>query len=136
MSTEKITERNYVPVLRAWLASVRERFKLPDKWIAAFDQLDQRLVEQPMHVTAVEVGRLFQPLETHRMVTDRTPGADRVLQFLIEADRVGPIDKVPAELKAWFRKHYMWATGTTSMHVSELSTNVADDVIRRYFGAS
>lgn len=136
MSTEKITEGNYVVVLRSWLASVRERFKLPDKWIEAFDQLDRRLTENPLQVSAVEVGRLFHPLETHRMVTERTPGADRVLQFLIEADRVGPIEKVPDELKAWFRKHYMWATGTTSMHVSELSTNVADDVIRRYFGAS
>lgn len=134
--SEKATEQDYVPLLRAWLSSVRGKFKLNEQWVAAIDQLDRRLVEQPSMVNALDVGRLFQPLEKSRMVTLFTPGADRALHFLVDAGRVGLMDRASDELRDWFRKHYVWATGSMVMQVDELNTYTSDEVIRNYFNAA
>ena len=87
----------------------------------------------PATVTAYDVGRLFHPLEKHRMVTRDTPGADRALHFLIETGRLGPMEKASDELRDWFRKHYMWASASTSVSVNELNTHTSDEVFRQYF---
>jgi hypothetical protein len=135
MNSDKATEQSWVPLLQQWLTSVRQRFKLNENWTDALDRLERRLVERPHSVTALHVGRLFQPLEKHRAVTPETPGADRALQFLIESGRIGSIEKAPDELRTWFRKHYLWATGSTAVHVSELNTHTSDEAIRHYFSA-
>jgi hypothetical protein len=134
--SEKANEHDYVPLLRAWLSSVRGKFKLNEQWIAAIDHLDRRLIEQPSTVNALDVGRLFQPLEKNRMVTTATPGADRALHFLVDAGRVGLMDRASDELRDWFRKHYVWATGSMVMQVDELNTYTSDEVIRNYFNAA
>ncbi len=135
MDSDKATEQTYVTLLRAWLSSIRTRFRLTEDWLAALDKLDQRLKDRPHSITAFDVGRLFHPLEKHRAVTPHTPGADRALQFLIESGRIGPIEKASDELYEWFRRHYMWATGSVSVHVSELNTHTSDEAMRRYFSA-
>lgn len=135
MMSDKATEQTYVALLQNWIASLRKRFKLSPSWTAAIDRLERRLAERPQSVTALDVGRLFQPLEKHRAVTEHTPGADRALQYLIESGRLGAIDKASDELYAWFRKHYLWATGSLSINVSELNTHTSDEAIRRYFNA-
>lgn len=136
MTTERATEHDYVPLLRAWLNSVKQRFKLNDAWVTAVDRLDQILATQPATVTAYDVGRLFHPMEKHRVVTRETPGADRALHFLVEAGRVGAMQKGSAELREWFRKHYMWSSGSVVMQVSELNTHTSDEAIRQYFNAA
>jgi hypothetical protein len=133
MNRDKATEDSYVMLLRDWLSSIRQRFRLNPSWMAAIDKLDRRLAEHPHSVTALDVGRLFQPLEKHRAVTQHTPAADRALQYLIESGRVGPIEKASDELYGWFRKHYLWATGSTAINVNELNTHTSDEAIRRYF---
>ena len=122
--------------LRAWLASVNAKFKLPPDWQQAIDALDRRLVNQPDKVTAVDVARIFQPLEKQRIVTPATPGAHRALQYLIEHDQIGPFDSAPLELRGWMRKHYMWASNTTSVEVDVLSTDVGEAAFRKYFDKS
>ncbi|MFH1812769.1 MAG: hypothetical protein ABIF28_01215 [Pseudomonadota bacterium] len=75
--SDKATEQTYVALLQNWIASLRKRFKLSPSWTAAIDRLERRLAERPQSVTALDVGRLFQPFEKHRAVTEHTPGADR-----------------------------------------------------------
>jgi hypothetical protein len=136
MNGERATEHDYVRLLRAWVASLKQRFRLDPAWESALDRLDRRLTELPATVTAYDVGRLFHPLEKHRMVTRDTPGADRVLHYLIEAGRDGPMEKCSPELREWFRKHYMWSSGSVMMpmQVSELNTQTSDEAMRHYFG--
>lgn len=133
MAGERATEHDYVPLLREWVASVRARFRLNESWETALDRLDRRLLDQPRAVTAFEVGRLFQPLEKNRVITQATPGADRALHFLIEAGRNGPMEKCSPELREWFRKHYMWSTQSMAMQLDELNTHTSDEAIRQYF---
>ncbi|MDP3287206.1 MAG: hypothetical protein Q8M64_02765 [Methyloversatilis sp.] len=133
MMSEKASEQTYVALLQNWIASLRKRFKLSPSWMAAIDKLERRLAERPQSVTALDVGRLFQPLEKHRAVTEHTPRADRALQYLIESGRLGEIENASDELYAWFRKHYLWATGSLSINVSELNTHTSDEAIRQYF---
>jgi hypothetical protein len=77
----------------------------------------------------------FSRWKSGRAVTQQTPGADRALHFLIESGRIGPIEKASDELHDWFRKHYMWASASTSVNVSELNTHTSDEVFRQYFSA-
>jgi hypothetical protein len=135
MSGESSMEQQYVKLLLDWLSSIRQRFRLNDDWSDALGKLERRLKERPHAVTAFDVGRVFQPLEKRRAVTQHTPGADRVLHFLIETGRLGPMEKASDELHDWFRKHYMWASASTSASVSELNTHTSDEMFRQYFSA-
>lgn len=135
MNDESSMERQYVTLLLEWLSSIRQRFRLNDDWSAALEKLEKRLKERPNAVTAFDVGRIFQPLEKRRAVTQHTPGADRALHFLVESGRIGPIEKASDELHDWFRKHYVWASASTSANVSELNTHTSDEMIRQYFSA-
>ena len=136
MTTERASENDYVPLLRAWLASGKQRFKLDDAWGTAVDRLDHALATAPATVTAYDVCRLFHPMEKHRVVTRDTPGADRALHYLAEAGRTGPMQKSSPELREWFRKHYMWSSASVVMQVSELNTHTSDEAIRQYFNAA
>jgi hypothetical protein len=135
MGSESSMEQQYVTLLLDWLSSIRQRFRLNADWSAALAKLEKRLKDRPQAVTAFEVGRVFQPLEKRRAVTQHTPGADRALHFLIETGRIGPMEKASDELHDWFRKHYMWASASTSINVSELNTHTSDEVFRQYFSA-
>ena len=60
----------------------------------------------------------------------------RVVRLKPAAGRVGAMQKGSAELREWFRKHYMWSSGSVVMQVSELNTHTSDEAIRQYFNAA
>lgn len=119
--------------LTSWIESVRTKYRLPQNYDEALTRILEQIKTKPESVVALEVGRLLYFFERNRMVTEKTPLADKAIQLLIEIGRAGSIDKETGELRQWFRRHYLWATSTVSLDIKTLHGDEADEIMKEYF---
>lgn len=119
--------------LGEWIESVLETYELPATHAATLERILDDIRLNPERIVALEVGRLMQFFERNGLITDKTPLADEAIQHLIECGRSGAIDSEQGELRHWFRKHYFWATTTTTIEVASAQGEDADELIQRYF---
>ena len=119
--------------LTSWIERVRAKYRLPQNYGETLDRILEQIRTNPESIVALEVGRLLYFFERNRMVTDKTPQADKAIQLLIEVGRAGPIDKETGDLRQWFRRHYLWATSTVSLDIKTLHGDEADEIMKEYF---
>jgi len=119
--------------LGEWIESVLDTYELPAAHAATLARILDEIRLYPERIVALEVGRLMQFFERNGLVTDKTSLADQAIQHLIECGRTGAIDSEKGALRQWFRKHYFWATTTTTIEVAATQGEDADELIQRYF---
>lgn len=119
--------------LGEWIESVLDAYELPAEHGATLERILNEIRLNPERIVALEVDRLMHFFERNGLITDKTPLADEAIQHLIECGRTGNIDSEQGELRQWFRKHYFWATTTTTIEVAAAQGEDADELIQRYF---